>query len=80
MLDLRDDDIYWCTADPGRVTGTSYCPWSLGLTQRVIDSGFSSWVWSNFIEKYKITMLYTAPTAIRSLMKAGDEVIKNYDL
>lgn len=83
VLDLRDDDIYWCTADPGWVTGTSYGiigPWSMGVTQCVLDSGFSADAWYRFIEKYRITMWYSAPTAIRSLMKAGDEVVKKYDL
>lgn len=83
VLDLQDDDIYWCTADPGWVTGTSYGiigPWSLGITQCVLDSGFSAQAWYRFIEKYRITMWYSAPTAIRSLMKAGDEIIKNFDL
>ena len=83
VLDLQEDDIYWCTADPGWVTGTSYGiigPWSMGITQCVLDSGFSAEAWYRFIEKYKITMWYSAPTAIRSLMKAGDEVIKKYDL
>ncbi len=83
VLDLQDNDIYWCTADPGWVTGTSYGiigPWSLGITQCVLDSGFSAQAWYQFIEKYKISMWYSAPTAIRSLMKAGDEIIKNYDL
>jgi acetyl-CoA synthetase len=83
VLDLRDDDIYWCTADPGWVTGTSYGiigPWSMGVTQCVLDSGFSAEAWYRFIEKYRITMWYSAPTAIRSLMKAGEEVVKKFDL
>ena len=83
VLDLRDDDIYWCTADPGWVTGTSYGiigPWSLGITQCVLDTGFSAQAWYKFIEKYRITNWYSAPTAIRSLMKAGDEIIRNFDL
>ena len=83
ILDLRDDDIYWCTADPGWVTGTSYGiigPWSLGATQCILDTGFSAQAWYGFIEKYKVTVWYSAPTAIRSLMKAGEEVVKNYDL
>jgi acetyl-CoA synthetase len=83
VLDLRDDDIYWCTADPGWVTGTSYGiigPWSLGITQCVLDAGFSAQAWYRFIEKNRITMWYSAPTAIRSLMKAGDDVVKNHDL
>ncbi len=83
VLDLRDDDIYWCTADPGWVTGTSYGiigPWSLGITQCVLDKGFSAESWYKFIEKYRITMWYSAPTAIRSLMKAGDELVGRHDL
>ena len=83
VLDLRDDDIYWCTADPGWVTGTSYGiigPWSLGITQCVLDKGFSAESWYKFIEKYRITMWYSAPTAIRSLMKAGDELVERHDL
>jgi acetyl-CoA synthetase len=81
-LDLQDEDIYWCTADPGWVTGTSYGiigPWSMGVTQAVLDSGFSTEAWYRFIEKYKVTMWYSAPTAIRSLMKAGDEIVKKHD-
>jgi len=83
VLDLQDDDIYWCTADPGWVTGTSYGiigPWSLGITQCVLDAGFSAQAWYRFIEKYKISMWYSSPTAIRSLMKAGNELVMSYDL
>jgi acetyl-CoA synthetase len=83
VLDLRDDDIYWCTADPGWVTGTSYGligPWSLGITQCVLDSGFSAEAWYSFIEKHRVTVWYSAPTAIRSLMKAGEEVVNKHDL
>jgi len=83
VLDLHDDDIYWCTADPGWVTGTSYGiigPWSLGVTQCVLDSGFSAQAWYRFAEKNRVTVWYSAPTAIRSLMKAGDEIIRSFDL
>jgi acetyl-CoA synthetase len=83
VLDLQDDDIYWCTADPGWVTGTSYgiiAPFSLGVTQCVLDAGFSTEAWYRFIEKNRISMWYSAPTAIRSLMKGGDEIIKKFDL
>jgi acetyl-CoA synthetase len=82
-LDLQDDDIYWCTADPGWVTGTSYgiiAPFSLGVTQCVLDAGFSAEAWYRFIEKHRVTMWYSAPTAIRSLMKAGDELVRKFDL
>lgn len=83
VLDLKDDDIYWCTADPGWVTGTSYGiigPWSLGITQCILNSGFSANAWYSFIEKNRITVWYTSPTAIRSLMKAGDEIVGSYNL
>lgn len=83
VLDLKEDDIYWCTADPGWVTGTSYGiigPWSLGITQCILDAGFSAQTWYEFIEKYKISVWYTAPTAIRSLMKAGEILVKEYNL
>jgi len=79
----RDDDIYWCTADPGWVTGTSYGiigAWANGVTQCVNDIGFSAEAWYKFIEKHRISVCYSAPTAIRSLMKAGDEIIKQFDL
>jgi acetyl-CoA synthetase len=83
VLDLKDDDIYWCTADPGWVTGTSYGilgPWSLGVTQVVLDAGFSSDRWYATMEKHGVTVWYTAPTAIRMLMKDGLEPAKRRNL
>ena len=83
VLDLKDDDIYWCTADPGWVTGTSYGiigPWANGVTQCVSDTGFTAENWYKFIEKHKITVWYSAPTAIRALMKEGNEVVKKFNL
>ncbi len=83
VLDLRDEDIYWCTADPGWVTGTSYGiigPWSNGVTQAVYDTGFSAERWYSFIERHKVTVWYSAPTAIRLLMKEGDELVKRFNL
>ena len=83
VLDLKPDDVYWCTADPGWVTGISYGiigPWSCGVTQVVLECGFIPARWYEAIQKYKITMWYSAPTAIRSLMREGDEIIGNYDL
>lgn len=83
VLDLKEDDIYWCTADPGWVTGTSYGiigPWSLGVTQCILNAGFSANSWYSFIERNKISVWYTSPTAIRSLMKAGDEIARSFNL
>ncbi len=83
ILDLRPDDIYWCTADPGWVTGTSYGiigPWALGVTQCVLDSGFTSRRWYEFIQDNRVTVWYSAPTAIRSLMRDGDALAREHDL
>ncbi len=82
-LNLSQDDIYWCTADPGWVTGTSYGlygPWTLGVTSLVVGGRFDSDVWFSMIEKYKVTMWYSAPTAYRMLMAAGDAIPAKYDL
>ncbi|WP_408863339.1 acetate--CoA ligase [Aneurinibacillus thermoaerophilus] len=83
VLDLKDDDIYWCTADPGWVTGTSYGifgPWLNGATNVIRGGRFSPHDWYSTIEKYKVTVWYSAPTAFRMLMGAGDEVVKQYNL
>jgi acetyl-CoA synthetase len=83
VLDIHDEDVYWCTADPGWVTGTSYGmfgPWSNGATSLVYEGGFGAGAWYSMIEKYRVTVWYTAPTAIRMLMKAGDQAAKKHDL
>lgn len=83
VLDLHDEDIYWCTADPGWVTGTSYGiigAWANGATQCVLDAGFKAETWYKFVEKHRITVWYSAPTAIRALMKEGTEIVKKFDL
>ena len=83
VLDLREDDVYWCTADPGWVTGTSYGiigPWALGVTQCVLDSGFTADRWYRFIAENRVTVWYSAPTAIRSLMREGEETVAKHDL
>ena len=82
-LDLHPDDIYWCTADPGWVTGTSYgmmAPWTNGVTQIIYEGSFSAARWYQVVQDHKVTVWYTAPTAIRMLMKAGDDVPKRYNL
>ena len=81
-LDLHKDDVYWCTADPGWVTGTSYgmfAPWSNGVTQIIYEGGFRATAWYEVIQKYRVSVWYTAPTAIRMLMKAGVDLPKRYD-
>ncbi len=82
-LDLKDDDIYWCTADPGWVTGTSYGiygPWTNGVTSVVLGGRFDAGQWYKMIQDYQVTMWYSAPTAYRLLMSAGEEVAQQYDL
>jgi acetyl-CoA synthetase len=83
VLDLRPDDVYWCSADPGWVTGTSYGiigPWSNGITQVVLDSGFNAEAWYAFLARRRVTVWYSAPTAIRLLMKEGKQLPARYDL
>ncbi len=83
VLDLHDEDIYWCTADPGWVTGTSYGmfgPASNGVTSLVYEGGFGAGRWYSLIQKYGVTVWYTAPTAIRMLMKAGEQLPQRHDL
>ncbi|TBL78296.1 acetate--CoA ligase [Paenibacillus thalictri] len=83
VLDLKESDVYWCTADPGWVTGTSYgifAPWLNGATNVVRGGRFSPQDWYNTIQKYKVTVWYSAPTAFRMLMGAGDDTVKQFDL
>lgn len=83
VLDLREDDVYWCTADPGWVTGTSYgifAPWLNGATNVIRGGRFSPEDWYRTIERHEVTIWYSAPTAFRMLMSAGEQVVSNYDL
>lgn len=83
VLDLRPDDIYWCTADPGWVTGTSYgifSPWLNGVTNVVRGGRFSPQDWYKTIERNKVSIWYSAPTAFRMLMGAGESSIQGIDL
>jgi acetyl-CoA synthetase len=82
-LDLHAEDIFWCTADPGWVTGTSYgiiSPLTNGATLIVDQAEFEAERWYRILEEQKVTVWYTAPTAIRMLMKAGAEIAKRFDL
>lgn len=83
VLDLHPEDVYWCTADPGWVTGIVYgilSPWMLGVTMVVHAGRFDTDVWYSILEKYKVTVWYTAPTAIRMLMAKGDDMVKAHTL
>ena len=80
-LDLKEEDIYWCTADPGWVTGTSYGiygPWTLGISSVVIGGRFSAERWYQTIEKYQVSVWYSAPTAFRFLMSQGEIIAKKF--
>jgi acetyl-CoA synthetase len=73
-LDLHPDDVFWCTADPGWVTGTSYgivAPLALGVTSIVDESDFDAVRWYEILERERVSVWYTAPTAIRMMMKGG---------
>jgi len=83
VLDLKEEDIYWCTADPGWVTGTVYgifAPWSNGVSVVAYEGRFGAADWYHIIERLKVTVWYTAPTALRMLMKAGIEAVTEHDL
>jgi len=82
-LDLRSGDIYWCTADPGWVTGTSYGiigPLVVGCTLITDEEEFDAERWYRTLADKQVSVWYTAPTAIRMLMKAGDELPRRFDL
>jgi len=80
-LDLHPEDRYWCTADPGWVTGTSYgiiAPLLLGVSSLIDREEFDAERWYTLLEQERITVWYTAPTAIRMLMKAGTGLAKQH--
>jgi len=82
-LDLHPDDVFWCTADPGWVTGTSYgiiAPLTCGVTSIVDETEFDAERWYRILESQGVSVWYTAPTAVRMLMRTGDEVPRRYDL
>ncbi|GAA1636244.1 acetate--CoA ligase [Nonomuraea maheshkhaliensis] len=82
-LDLRPSDVFWCTADPGWVTGMSYgviAPLTFGLTL-VVDAGeFDARRWYRTLQDQQVTVWYTSPTALRMLMRRGDALPREYDL
>ena len=83
VLDLRPGDVFWCTADPGWVTGTSYgiiAPLTLGATVIVDEAELEVDRWYGILQDERVTVWYTAPTALRMLMRAGAEVAHEYDL
>ena len=86
VFDLREEDVYWCTADCGWVTGHSYItygPLTAGATVLMYEGAPNAPNEGRFweiIEKYRVSIFYTAPTAIRSFIKWGDEWVDKYDL
>ncbi|MER2996686.1 acetate--CoA ligase [Pontibacter populi] len=83
VLDFHPDDIYWCTADPGWVTGTSYgiiAPLVNGVTNVVDEEEFDATRWYSILEKQKVNIWYTAPTAIRRLMRMNIKPGEQYKL
>ncbi|HSV12897.1 MAG TPA: acetate--CoA ligase, partial [Tepidisphaeraceae bacterium] len=86
VFDLHDDDVYWCTADVGWITGHSYVvygPLSNGATVLMYEGAPNFPDFSRFwsiIERHKVTLFYTAPTAIRAFMRAGRELVDKHNL
>jgi acetyl-CoA synthetase len=83
VLDIKESDVYWCTADPGWVTGIAYGilgSWSNGASTVVQAGRFDPDAWYKIIEDYKVNVWYTAPTAIRMLAAAGTTVTQKYNL
>jgi acetyl-CoA synthetase len=81
-LDLHHDDVFWCTADPGWVTGTSYgivSPLANGVTSIVDEAEFDAERWYRILAEENVSVWYTAPTAIRMMMKAGTELVRERD-
>jgi acetyl-CoA synthetase len=81
VLDLHPDDVFWCTADPGWVTGTSYgiiAPLTNGVTSIVDEAEFDVGHWYDVLERERVSVWYTAPTAIRMLMRAGLEPLRQH--
>jgi acetyl-CoA synthetase len=81
-LDLHANDVFWCTADPGWVTGTSYgiiAPLTNGVTSIVDEAEFDPERWYRTLQEQRVTVWYTAPTAIRMLMKAGVDLVRRHD-
>ncbi len=82
-LDLHEHDVFWCTADPGWVTGTSYgiiAPLTNGVASIVDEGDFEAARWYRVLQDQSVSVWYTAPTAIRMMMKAGAELVRQFDL
>lgn len=83
VLDLKEDDVYWCTADPGWVTGIVYGilgNLAIGVSTVIYDGRFDAHTWYEILDEYNVSVWYTAPTAIRMLMSGNIKEIKHYKL
>ena len=83
VLDLREEDVFWCTADPGWVTGTAYGifgPLLAGTTNLIVGGRFSTDAWYGAVEEFGVSVWYSAPTAFRMLMGAGSAAMEGHDL
>jgi acetyl-CoA synthetase len=83
VLDLHDEDIYWCTADPGWITATAYgmiAPLVLGVTSIVDEGGFLATRWCATLEEENVSVWYTTPIAIRRMMRVGTDLPGRYNL
>jgi acetyl-CoA synthetase len=83
VLDFHESDIFWCTADPGWVTGTSYgiiAPLVNGVTSIIDEEEFDAARWYSILEEHKVNVWYTAPTAIRRLMRMDIKPLEQYNL
>jgi acetyl-CoA synthetase len=82
-LDLHPDDVFWCTADPGWVTGTSYgiiAPLTNGVTSIVDEGDFDAERWYGILQVQRVSVWYTAPTVIRMMMKLGVDLPRKFDV
>lgn len=81
-LDFHDDDVFWCTADPGWVTGTSYgiiSPLTNGITSIVDEADFDAERWYRILAEQEVSVWYTAPTAVRMMMRGGAELVRQHN-
>ncbi len=83
VMQADPDDLYWCTADPGWVTGTTYgitAPWASGLTQIQLDANYDPELWMRIIEHQRVNVFYTAPTVFRMMAQQTDAFYQQYNL
>ncbi len=81
-LDLHPQDVFWCTADPGWVTGIAYgviAPLTIGATLIVDTAEFDAQRWLRILQDHKVNVWYTAPTAVRMMMRLEEEMVRQYD-